>query len=202
MAHRRLKGASGSYDIRELWRSLIEIPLYGRAVAIALLCGGCTPNRPPPPTLMFAGLPVSGNLDAAVRSGFTYCFNMDAINLRCRRHGIMFYGHGPYEAAVDLRGGYGESGFNHLTIWHDNDHEALYEVLVPLYREGWRFCHTGIGHAGDQAIFTHKNIPFRISLDISFYGKRRLRVFPTSSPQRLSSACIPAEGLGMFNLNV
>jgi hypothetical protein len=169
--------------------------------AIALLCAGCTPNRPPPPVLLFAGLPVSGSLDAATRAGFSHCFNMDAINVRCRRHGVMFLGHGPYEAAIDLRGSNGQSGFDHLTLWHDDDQQALYRILVSLHRTGWRSCHTGTDVAGDQAVFTHREARVRISVDISYYGERRLRVFPSRKPQRLSSKCIPNEGLGMFNLN-
>jgi hypothetical protein len=168
---------------------------------MALLCAGCTPNRLPPPVLLFAGLPVSGSLDAATRAGFSHCFNMDAINVRCRRHGVMFLGHGPYEAAVDLRGSDGQSGFDHLTLWHDDDQQALYRILVSLHRTGWRSCHTGTDVAGDQAIFTHREARVRISVDISYYGERRLRIFPSTKPQRLSSKCMPNEGLGMFNLN-
>lgn len=114
----------------------------------------------------------------------------------------MFYGHGPYEAAVDLRGSKGQSGFNHLTLWHDDDQEALYDTLVSLHRKGWRSCYTGTDRAGDQAIFTHRDVRVRISIDISYYNKRRLRVFPSWVPQKLSSPCIPNEGLGIFNLNV
>ena len=191
-----------SYDTRDSVRRLAEGLIYGKLLTIALLCVGCTPNRAPPPTLLLDGLPVSGNLDAAVRAGFDNCFNMDAINVRCRRPGVMLYGHGPYEAAVDLRGSEGQSGFDHLTLWHDDDQGALYQILVSLHRMGWRSCHTGTDRAGDQAIFTHGEAAVRISIDISYYGERRLRVFPSWKPQRLSSPCIPNEGLGIFNLNV
>lgn len=178
--------------------------MHTRALLLlsAFLCLGCTPNREPPPLLLFGGLPASGDIAAAKRAGFTNCFNMDAINVRCRRHGAMFLGHGPFEAAVDLRGSEGQSGFDHLTIWHDEDQRALYAVLLSLHRAGWRSCHTGSERAGDQAIFTHPSEPVRISVDISYFGERRLRVFPKWRTQKLSSACVPDEGLGMFNLNV
>lgn len=169
---------------------------------LPLVSLGCTPNRQPPPVLLFAGLPVSGDLQSALRTGFRNCFNLDAINVRCRRHGVFVQGHGPYEAAVDLRGSKGQSGFDHLTLWHDQDQRAVYDILVSLHRAGWRSCHTGNQHSGDQAIFTHPAARVRISVDISFYGNRRLRVFPTWKPQRLSSRCVPNEGLGIFGLNV
>jgi hypothetical protein len=170
-------------------------------LAAALLAGGCTPNRQPPPERAFGGLPIAGDMEAAQRAGFRRCFNMDAINVRCRRAGVMLYGHGPYQAAIDLRGSKGQSGFDHLTLWHDTDQDALYQVLLSLHRNGWRSCHTGSDHAGDQAIFTHPSVPIRISMDISYYGERRLRIFPSWKPQKMSSRCVPNEGLGMFNLD-
>jgi hypothetical protein len=170
-------------------------------LALALLVVGCTPNRRPPPEILFAGLPVSGSLDAAKRAGFVRCFNMDAINVRCRRPGVMIHGLGPFEAAVDLRGSEGQSGFDHLTLWHDEDQSALYKVLVSLHRMGWRSCLTGTDRAGGQAIFTHPNSPVRVSVDISYYGERRMRIFPKWRPQRMSTKCVPNEGLGVFNLD-
>jgi hypothetical protein len=113
----------------------------------------------------------------------------------------MVYGHGPYEAAVDVHGSDGQSGFDNLTLWDDNDQRSLYRIIVSLHQKGWRFCVTNTGHAGDQAIFTHEGASVRISLDISYYGDRRLRVFPIGLPQRLSSGCVPHDGLGIFNLN-
>lgn len=176
-------------------------PRAALLLLVAVLFAGCTPNRTPPPVLLFDGLPVSGDLQSAQSRGFRNCFNLDAINVRCRRHGAFVFGHGPYEAAVDLRGSKGQSGFDHLTLWHDQDQRAVYDILVSLHRAGWRSCHTGSSHAGDQAIFTHPGAAVRISVDISFYGNRRLRVFPTWKPQRLSSRCVPNEGLGIFGLN-
>jgi hypothetical protein len=169
---------------------------------LALLLSGCAPDRPTPPPLHFAGLPVSGSLALAIRSGFTSCFNVDTVHLRCRKHRFLFLGQGPYEAAVDLRGSKGRSGFNHVVLWHDDDQRALYKVLIPLHRKGWRACITGTERAGDQAIFTLAGAPVWISVDISYYGKRRLRVFPSTVPHKLSSACIPQAGLEIFNLYV
>jgi hypothetical protein len=127
---------------------------------------------------------------------------MDAIRLRCRKHRVMVLGKGPYQAAVDLRGSKGQSGFDHVVVWHDGDQRALYDVLVPLHRKGWRACITGTERAGDQAIFTLAEAQVWISVDISYYGKRRLRIFPKAVVPRLSSACIPQAGLEIFNLNV
>ena len=152
--------------------------------------------------MLFGGLPVAGDIAEARQAGFTRCFNTDAVNVRCRRPVAMFYGHGPFEAAVDLRGREGQSGFDHLTIWHEDDQRALYAVVLSLYKAGWRSCHTGGEFSGDQAIFTRPGAPVRISIDISYYGDRRMRVFPTWRGQKMSSKCVPDEGLGIFNLNV
>ncbi len=47
-----------------------------------------------------------------------------------------------------------------------------------MERHGWRVCFTGEGSRGDQAIYTRANAPVRISMDLSYWGKRRLRVIP------------------------
>jgi len=172
------------------------------AVLLALLATGCTADRPPPPPLTFAGLPTSGSLALALRLGFTSCFNMDAVRLRCRKRRVSFMGQGPFDAAVDLRGREGQSGFDHVVLWHADDQRALYDVLIPLYRDGWRACITGTERAGDQAIFTKAGAPVWVSVDISYYSKRRLRIFPKAVPPRLSTACIAQRGLEIFNLNV
>lgn len=176
---------------------------FGRIGApLALLAAGCTPDYSPPPPITSLGLPISGSLALAQQSGFTSCFNTDAIRLRCRKHGVMFMDRGPFEAAVDLRGKGGQSGFDHVVVWHPDDQRALYDVLVPLHRNGWRACVTGTERAGDQAIFRKPGAQVWISVDISYYGKRRLRIFPDAVAPRLSSACIPQRGLEIFNLNV
>ena len=158
-------------------------------------------NQPPPPTLSFVGLPVSGNLANALRAGFDDCPQMDAVNIRCRRHGVMIYGNGPYEAAVDLRGSNGQSGFDHLTVWSVRDQTALYKVLASLHERGWTSCHTEFSLGGGQAIFTHRASPVFVSIDLNYYGKRRLRVFPIWHSPEPGGPCIPDKDLGLFGLD-
>lgn len=90
----------------------------------------------------------------------------------------MFLGHGPFNAAVDLNGGNGGGGFDQLTLWHDRDQSALVLIVPLLERQGWRSCYTGQGRRGNQAIYTHFDAPVTLSLDLSYWGKRRLRVIP------------------------
>lgn len=155
-------------------------------IALAMLaCAGCRPaSAPPPPSLSFAGLPVSGNAGDARRAGFTNCVDLDAVHVRCRRHSVMLAGVGPYEAAVDLAGSDGAGGFDHLTLWHDSDNDALLKLAAALEHDGWQRCLTGDGRAGDQAIFTRAGAPVGLSMDISYWGKRRMRVVPVSRPER------------------
>jgi hypothetical protein len=151
---------------------------FGRvAIGLALLAGCGGPDRPPPPPLLFEGLPVSGSLQDAHRSGFTSCWE-DTTEMRCRRWGVMFLGFGPFNAALDLNGSNGGGGFDQLTLWHDRDQNAAIPVGNALERQGWQVCFTGEGSRGDQAIYTRPNAPVRISMDLSYWGKRRLRVIP------------------------
>jgi hypothetical protein len=138
-------------------------------------CGG--PDRPPPPPLSFEGLPVSGSLEDAHRAGFTSCWE-DTTEMRCRRWGVMFLGFGPFNGALDLNGSNGGGGFDQLTLWHDRDQNAAIPVGTALERQGWRVCFTGEGSRGDQAIYTRPDALVRISMDLSYWGKRRLRVIP------------------------
>jgi hypothetical protein len=85
---------------------------------------------------------------------------------------------GPFNAAVDLDGGNGGGGFGQLTLWHDRDQSAVISVGALLERQGWRTCYTGVGRRGNQAIYTHKNASVRFSMDLSYWGKRRLRIIP------------------------
>ena len=191
----------GSYSDRTSW-----MPLAPRLLIVILILGliawiGREPNQPPPPTLWFAGLPVSGDLANALRAGFDDCPEMDAVNIRCRRHGVMIYGNGPYEAAVDLRGSKGQSGFDHLTVWNVGDQSALYKVLASLHERGWTSCHTEFSLGGGQAIFTHRASPVFFSIDLNYYGKRRLRVFPIWYSLELASSCIPDKDLSLFGLD-
>jgi hypothetical protein len=148
------------------------------ALATAMVCGGCEPVRHPPPSLSFDGLPVSGGLSDARRAGFTDCVDLDAIHIRCRRHGVMVAKTGPYDAAVDLLGSKGDGGFDQVTLWNDGDNDLVFRLASALENAGWAKCLTGDGRAGDQAIYTRQGSPVRVSMDISYWGKRRLRVIP------------------------
>ena len=158
-------------------RFVRQFVAIGSAFSLALLggCGG--PDHPPPPALWVEGLPVSGSLQDAHKAGFTTCFDF-TVEMRCRRNGVMFHGFGPFNAAVDLNGGNGGGGFDQLTLWHDWDQNALLPILSALERQGWRACFTGEGNHGDQGIYSHPKVSVRLSLDLSYWGKRRLRVMP------------------------
>ncbi len=202
MTERRRAKAGLSYPAAlSAWRRQPLLACVGLLISV-LLCAGCAPDPPPPPPARFGGLPVSGSLGTALNSGFTACVNVDAISLRCRRHGVKLLGQGPFEAALDLRGSKGQSGFSNLTLWHDEDQRALYQVLPPLMKGGWRFCYTGTERAGDQAVFTHPDRPFSVYMDISYWGKRRIRVFPNSGAPRLSGPCTPSKTLSLFNMSI
>lgn len=99
--------------------------------------------------------------------------------MRCRREGVTFLGFGPFSAALDLNGRSGGGGFDQLIMWHDRDQDAAIPVGEFLERRGWRACFTGEGHRGDQGIYTHPHARVRISMDLSYWGKRRLRVIPS-----------------------
>jgi len=127
---------------------------------------------------------------------------MDAIHIRCRRPNVRVLGQGPFEAAVDLLGGTGQSGFDRLTVWSDSDQDSVFFIAAMLKRQGWNYCYTGNEMAGDQAIFTKPWILFWVSVDISYYGKRRLRVFPTSNLTWLRKDCLPDNRMIRFGREV
>lgn len=157
-------------------RRLRFILLYSAAAALAG-CGG--DQLPPPPhTLFYAGLPVRGSLADAKRAGFDSCLQMDGGHLRCRRSGVMLMGEGPYEAAIDLIGGDGRGGFSQVTLWHDRDQSAVLKVSEALKKRGWAFTYTGEGARGDQMILVHQGAPVHFSMDLSYWGKRRIRILP------------------------
>jgi len=147
-------------------------------LSVLLVCAACRPPLVPPPTVRFDGLPASGRLFDAKRAGFDDCVNLDAVHIRCQRHDVMVEGAGPYVAAVDLAGSNGDGGFDQLTLWHDSDNEAVFRITSALERSGWLRCLTGNGRTGDQAIYMRSGSPVRISMDISYWAKRRLRVIP------------------------
>jgi hypothetical protein len=149
------------------------------APALALLLPACSgPTLRPPPHVAFGDLPVSGSIADARRAGFTDCVQPDWGTLRCRRHNVMVLGAGPYEAAVDLVGNDGGGGFDQVTLWHDGDQYAVYKITDVLDRQGWRNCSTGSDDRGDQILYTHPGATVRISMDLSYWGKRRLRILP------------------------
>jgi hypothetical protein len=147
------------------------------AMAFVPLAGCSDSNRSPPPRLIFEGLVVSGSLADARANGFTNCIRF-TTEMRCRRTGVMFGGFGPFSAAVDLDGYNGDGGFDQLTLWHDLDQNAAIPLVYALERQGWRSCFTGDEMRGDQGIYTHPNAAVRISMDLSYWGKRRLRIIP------------------------
>ena len=149
-----------------------------KAAWIVLLLAGCGRDPAPPPRATFAGLPVSGSMADAKRAGFTHCVQADWFSLRCRRHDVTVWGAGPYEAAVDLTGHDGGGGFDQLTLWHDRDQYAVYKITDVLDAQGWDHCSTGTDDRGDQIVYTHPGVRMRISMDLSYWGKRRLRLLP------------------------
>lgn len=188
---------------RRQGRGRIVGALLRRGSLLAALCtAGCDLDPPAPRPLFFAGLPVSGDWHVALRAGFKDCIDMDAIHVRCRRHGVMLYGQGPYEAAVDLSGSDGESGFSLVTLWQPDDNDAVYNVIIALARRGWHYCYTGDDRASDQAVFTRSGEPVRISMDISYWGRRRLRVIPQWNPTGSGVPCTPDDDLVRFGTDV
>jgi len=150
----------------------------GSIAAVALVLTGCGGEKPvPPPALSFQGLPVAGTVADAQRAGFTRCLDF-AANYRCRRAGIRIFGAGPFEAAVDARGRDGAGGFDQLTIWDERDQHAVSAIGRDLVRRGWQLCRTGQEDRGDQNVYTKAGSPVRISIDVTYWGKRRLRVLP------------------------
>lgn len=148
------------------------------ALMAAVLLAGHEPARTPPRMLAFAGLPVSGSAADSLRAGFDKCVYLDVIRVRCRRHEVMVLGEGPYEAALDLTGTDGAGGFDQLTLWSDRNQEAVYKLVEALQRVGWRHCETGDERWGDQDIYSREGAPVRVSMDLSYYDKRRVRLIP------------------------
>lgn len=147
------------------------------ALALVGLLAGCGQYQPPPPHVAFDGLPVSGSLADARYAGFAQCVE-DTTTMRCRRRDVMLLGQGPYNAAVDLAASDGSGGFNQLTLWHDRDQYAVFAVGDALRRQGWTRCSTGEGNRGDQEVYMRPGAHVRFSMDVSYWGKRRLRIIP------------------------
>lgn len=159
---------------------------YGASMLAFVLVAGCSRPGPPPAPSSFEGLPVTGSLADAQRAGFGGCFNYTAIEMRCRRHGVNLFGHGPYEAAVDLAGGDGEGGFAQLTLWSDDDADAVFPVTDVLEAQGWQQCMTGTDERGELLVYTRPGSPVWIAMDLSYWGKRRLRLLPAWNRRELT----------------
>lgn len=151
----------------------------GSAMWLLLLAGCGGAEAPPPPTLLVEELPVSGSREVAANAGFTRCVTF-TTDLRCRKDGVRVVGEGPFSAAVDVAGRDGEGGFDHLVVWHDSDQTAVFAIGYALDARGWRSClvPTPGGGSGDQKVWTRDGAPVRYAMDISFWGKRRMRVIP------------------------
>lgn len=85
-------------------------------------------------------------------------------------------------------------GFDEVILWHDRDNYAVFDITEHLKRLGWKYCYTGMGRWGDQAIFTQEGAPVRISMDLTYYSKRRLRILPEWSNR--ARRCKPISGNG------
>jgi hypothetical protein len=149
------------------------------AIMILALTAACDrePDALPPANLSFESLPVAGDLAFARSAGFTRCMELGRY-LRCRREGIEFGGSGPYHGAVDALGDEGRSGFHEVSLWSETDQSALSRVGNAMVADGWQECRTGEEDRGDQRILTKAGSPVRISIDITYWGNRRLRIIP------------------------
>jgi len=145
-------------------------------LALALLTA-CGEARQPPATSLFEGLPVSGSLADAQRAGFTACVSHN-VEMRCRKEGVSFRRHGPFSAALDLQGGEGAGGFDHLTLWHPSDQSALVTITNELRGEGWSECLKPVGAAWEgQAIYQRQDSSIFIALDLTYWDRRSLKVY-------------------------
>jgi hypothetical protein len=90
----------------------------------------------------------------------------------------MVVGEGPYDAAIDLIGSDGQGGFDHLILWRNGEQQAIYKLVEALQRRGWMHCETGNERWGDQDIYSREGVPVRAWMDLSYYGKRRVRIMP------------------------
>lgn len=168
---------------RIIWRARASFHFAAMASVLALASGcGRADDAPPPPRLSFQGLPVTGDLDLARQAGFTSCLEYN-IYFRCRREGVMFEGVGPFHAAVDARGTDGASGFREVSLWSVENQHILPRLARRLVSEGWSECRTGEEDRGDQHILTKAGSPVRLSIDITYWGNRRLRILPEAGQE-------------------
>jgi hypothetical protein len=158
--------------------SHFRVSLYAPWLILMQLSACSEERRLPPASVKYGDLPVSGTLADARRAGFTECVANNVV-VRCRRNAVVFERQGPFNAAVDLNGNDGAGGFDHLTLWHQTDQNALLTIISELRNNGWSECLTPNGNSwGGQAVYQHQGSPIFISMDLSYWSKRRLRVFP------------------------
>lgn len=161
-------------------RSCARVKFLAPLLVLTLLAS-CHEARQPPTAFLFEGLPVSGSLTDAQRAGFTDCLSHN-VEMRCRKEGVFFQRHGPFSAAVDLQGGDGEGGFDHLTLWHSSDQSALVKITNDLRDQGWDECLTPVGGGWEgRAIYQRKNSPIFIALDLTYWDRRTLKVYPAAA---------------------
>ena len=172
----------------------LKTPAYGKRVSrsggrsaflapllFLTLLASCGEERQPPAAFLFDNLPVSGSLADARHAGFNACLSSN-VGMRCRKEGVFLLRHGPFSAAVDLQGGDGTGGFDHLTLWHSSDQSALVAITNVLRNEGWSECLKAVGGGCEgQAIYQHKGSPIFIALDLTYWGRRGLKVFPAAT---------------------
>lgn len=155
---------------KPIWR--LSVPLF-----CLLLLSACSRHYPPPPPrVIFEGLPVSGSLADVRHAGFTTCYPI-GDNYHCRRT-VTFEGQGPFVAAADFAGSDARGGFQKLVLWNDWDQDALFRVGDALKQRGWHECFTGKDRRGDNAIYTLPGETVTIAIELSYAGKRRLKLLP------------------------
>jgi hypothetical protein len=153
---------------------LILLPL------VPLLLIGCEPRQKAPHAFLYEGWPIQGSMADAQRAGFTDCTKVSRF-VRCVRTGVMLKGKGPFIAAVDSLYDDGSGGFYELLFWYPGSQkdDGVNAVGALLAEQGWQLCRTGPNeNTGDQEIYTKPGSPVRFSIDISYWGKRRLRILP------------------------
>jgi hypothetical protein len=157
--------------------SRAQAALLAPVLTLTLLAS-CREAPQPPAAFLFEDLPVSGSLADARRAGFTACVSHN-VEMRCRKEGVSFQRHGPFSAAVDLEGGDGAGGFDHLTLWHASDQSALVAITNDLRNGGWGECLTPMGSGWEgQAIYQRNASPIFIALDLTYWDRRTLKLYP------------------------
>lgn len=156
------------------------------AAAALLALGGCgspdggAPARDPKavgsvvagPAMVFAAMPLSGDIAAARAAGFTTCFDGN-YGLRCRKDNVTVMGVGPLSAAVDLDAAEKDrpARFDHLTLWKEGDQSAVLELGNVLKRADWQSCLTP-----DDERYLNPPSPIHVAIDTNYWGIRRVTI--------------------------